>query len=94
MQKILQFEEFYTRLYFFSFRYKLIAFINTDTHQIQRVANLTDNAWLYGASLADIEYSIRNGRQGMMPAQKDFLSEEKIHVLAAYVISLSRRGAE
>ena len=55
--------------------------------------NLTDDAWLYGASLADIEQSIRNGRQGVMPAHKDLLSEEKIHVLAAYVISLSQGAA-
>jgi cytochrome c oxidase cbb3-type subunit 3 len=55
--------------------------------------NLTDDAWLYGASLADIEQSIRNGRQGVMPAHKDLLSEEKIHVLAAYVISLSQGSA-
>ena len=55
--------------------------------------NLTDDAWLYGASLADIEQSIRNGRQGVMPAHKDLLSEEKIHVLAAYVISLSKGSA-
>ena len=53
--------------------------------------NLTDDAWLYGSSIADIEYAIRNGRSGMMPAQKDLLSEEKIHVLTAYVYGLSRQ---
>ena len=55
-------------------------------------ANLTDNDWLYGGSLKDIEYTINNGRNGVMPAHKDLLDAEKIHVLAAYVLSLSRNG--
>ena len=54
--------------------------------------NLADDIWLYGGSIADIEYAIRNGRSGMMPAQKDLLSEEQIHVLTAYVYSLSRQA--
>lgn len=51
--------------------------------------NLTDNVWLYGGSEASIIETITNGRQGKMPTFKDTLSEEKIHVLAAYVYSLS-----
>lgn len=56
--------------------------------------NLADKAWLYGGSLSDIEDTIRNGRSGMMPAHEDVLSAEKIHVLAAYVYSLSQREEE
>lgn len=52
--------------------------------------NLTDSAWLHGGSLADIEKSIREGRSGEMPAHEKILSPERIHVLAAYVLSLSR----
>ncbi|MFZ0255402.1 MAG: cytochrome-c oxidase, cbb3-type subunit III [Gammaproteobacteria bacterium] len=51
--------------------------------------NLTDNAWLYGGSPAAVQASIANGRQGKMPAQREFLGEDKAHVLAAYVYSLS-----
>jgi len=51
--------------------------------------NLTDNVWLYGGSTKQIEFTIRNGRSGKMPAQGDRFSKEQIHVLAAYVYSLS-----
>ncbi len=56
--------------------------------------NLTDNNWLYGGSLEAIKESIRNGRQGVMPAQKDLLGEDKVHLLAAYVYSLAPRTGE
>ena len=51
--------------------------------------NLTDDTWLYEGSRKEIAKAIRSGRSNMMPAQKDLLREEKIHVLAAYVYSLS-----
>lgn len=51
--------------------------------------NLTDEVWLYGASEATIAEGLRKGRHGVMPAQKDLLGEEKVHLLAAYVYSLS-----
>ena len=51
--------------------------------------NLTDNIWLYGGSPKTIEKTIREGRKGVMPAHKKLLSKEKIHLLAAYVKSLS-----
>ena len=51
--------------------------------------DLTDDYWLYGGSEQIIQTSIRDGRQGVMPAQKDLLSAERIHVLAAYVYGLS-----
>lgn len=50
--------------------------------------NLTDTTWLYGGSAASIAQSIRNGRNGHMPAHKDFLGEDKVHLLATYVYSL------
>lgn len=52
--------------------------------------NLTDDAWLYGSHAGAIRETIAYGRQNEMPAQKDRLSEDQIHVLAAYVYSLSR----
>ena len=51
--------------------------------------NLTDDIWLYGGSQDAIVETILNGRKGLMPAHKDFLGEAKVHVLAAYVYSLS-----
>jgi cytochrome c oxidase cbb3-type subunit 3 len=51
--------------------------------------NLTDDTWLYGASPRAIEDSIANGRNGRMPAHKEFLGEAKVHLLASYVYSLS-----
>lgn len=51
--------------------------------------NLTDNIWLYGGSRKVIEQTVRHGRNGVMPAWKEILGEEKNHVLAAYVYSLS-----
>lgn len=52
--------------------------------------NLSDNTWLYGGSTRAIEESIRNGRAGVMPPWKDILGEEKVHVISAYVYSLSQ----
>ncbi|MBU2870832.1 cytochrome-c oxidase, cbb3-type subunit III [Colwellia sp. E2M01] len=52
--------------------------------------NLTDNIWLYGGSKRVIEESIRNGRAGIMPPWKDILGEEKVHLISAYVYSLSQ----
>jgi len=51
--------------------------------------NLTDNEWLYGGSVHTIEESIRNGRAGIMPAWENILGKEKVHVISAYVYSLS-----
>ncbi|MFC0117292.1 cytochrome-c oxidase, cbb3-type subunit III [Pseudoalteromonas xiamenensis] len=51
--------------------------------------NLTDNIWLYGGSQRAVEETLNHGRQGVMPAWKDILGEEKVHLLAAYVYSLS-----
>lgn len=53
--------------------------------------NLTNDIWLHGGSAETIHDIIMNGRQNQMPAQKDLLSEDRIRVLGAYVLSL---GAE
>lgn len=51
--------------------------------------NLSDKTWLYGGSAETIMETIRKGRDNTMPAFGDFLGESKVHVLAAYVWSLS-----
>lgn len=53
--------------------------------------NLTDDVWLYGGSRGMIEETIKHGRAGVMPAWKDVLGEEKVHVITAYVYSLSNK---
>lgn len=52
--------------------------------------NLTDSVWLHGGSQEEVMQTIAEGRQGRMPAHKDFLGEGKSHLLAAYVYSLSQ----
>jgi len=52
--------------------------------------NLTDSIWLYGGDLATIETTIRNGRNGQMPAWGKILGPDRIHVVAAWVLSQSK----
>ncbi len=48
------------------------------------------SAFIYGSSYAQLQQTIRYGRNGNMPAQLSFVgSEDKVHLLAAYVYSLS-----
>lgn len=55
--------------------------------------NLTDDIWLYGGEPAEIRQTIRGGRSGKMPAHEQMLKPERIHLLAAYVYSLSQDDA-
>ena len=67
-------------------------------NQVVGAPNLTDDIWLYGSTEADIIHMVTNGEgtssssggTSAMPAHKDKLDEAKIHLLAAYVYSLSR----
>ncbi|MBV8124069.1 MAG: cytochrome-c oxidase, cbb3-type subunit III [Burkholderiaceae bacterium] len=54
--------------------------------------NLTDNIWLYGWGEQAIITRINNGANNLMPAQSKRLSPEQIHVVGAYVWSLSHHG--
>jgi len=55
--------------------------------------NLTDGVWLHGSGEQNIVEQIVKGRTSQMPAHKDLLSPAKIHLLTAYVYSLSQPGA-
>jgi len=57
--------------------------------QVLGAPNLTDNIWLYEGSREAILHALRNGLVNQMPAQKELIREEKIHILTAYVYSLS-----
>jgi len=51
--------------------------------------NLTDGIWLHGGTEAAIVETIAKGRTSVMPAHKDVLDADKIHLLAAYVYGLT-----
>lgn len=53
------------------------------------VPNLSDRTWLYGGTEKAIVETIRNGRNGNMPAHGTLLTAEQIRVLASYVWQLS-----
>jgi cytochrome c oxidase cbb3-type subunit 3 len=52
--------------------------------------NLANGIWLYGGNAEQISHSVRAGRAGVMPVHKNTLSEDKIHILTAYVYGLSQ----
>lgn len=52
--------------------------------------NLTDDIWLYGGSADAIRRTVTLGRHGQMPAHQ-WLGDDKIRLLAAYVYSLSNQ---
>lgn len=54
--------------------------------------NLTDQIWLHGYGEDAIVAMINNGKTNVMPAQGGRLTREQIHVVAAYVWSLSHSG--
>ncbi|WP_374437963.1 cytochrome-c oxidase, cbb3-type subunit III [Pseudomonas panipatensis] len=57
--------------------------------------NLTHPAaFIYGSSYAQLQQTIRYGRQGQMPAQLERLGADQVHLLAAYVYSLSHGAGE
>ncbi|SDR71658.1 cytochrome c oxidase cbb3-type subunit 3 [Halopseudomonas sabulinigri] len=55
--------------------------------------NLTDDIWLYGSSFLQVQQTVRYGRNGHMPSQAH-LGEDKIHMLASYIYSLSHQQDE
>ncbi|MCK2127449.1 cytochrome-c oxidase, cbb3-type subunit III [Thauera aromatica] len=53
--------------------------------------NLTNKSWLYGSSESTIIETVTHGRSNKMPAFGEFLGEDKVHMLAAYVLSLGKK---
>ena len=52
--------------------------------------NLTDRIWLHGWGEQAIIAMVNQGKTNVMPAQARLLTPEQIHVLTAYVWSLSQ----
>ncbi|MFN2288494.1 MAG: cytochrome-c oxidase, cbb3-type subunit III [Chromatocurvus sp.] len=51
--------------------------------------NLTNGIWLYGGTQEQIAHTLRVGRNGKMPAYGENLTQDKIHILTAYIYGLS-----
>jgi len=56
--------------------------------------NLTDDSWRYGSSVEAIRTTIVKGRSNQMPAQLDALGENRVRLMAAYVLQLSDNKGE
>ncbi|MEM7359055.1 MAG: cytochrome-c oxidase, cbb3-type subunit III [Pseudomonadota bacterium] len=59
-------------------------------NQLLGAPNLTDDIWLHGASVAEIETVLRDGVQGNMPSFDSLLSTNEIRLLSAYVYSFRK----
>ena len=53
--------------------------------------NLADGTWLYSAAEPVIVETISQGRTNQMPAHQELLGKARIHLLTAYVLSLSQK---
>jgi cytochrome c oxidase cbb3-type subunit 3 len=51
--------------------------------------DISNQIWTYGGTQAAILEAIEHGHHGIMPAHKDVLTKAQIHLVAAYVFSLS-----
>lgn len=68
--------------------------VNGDGNPLFGAPRLNDDIWLYGGDEATIRTTIAVGRNGQMPAHQGVLSDDKIKLLAAYVLNLSKRAAQ
>jgi cytochrome c oxidase cbb3-type subunit III len=50
--------------------------------------DLTNDIWLYGKSVEEVGFTVRNGRAGNMPAHAGILGTEKAAIVAGYVNGL------
>jgi len=62
-------------------------------NQTMGAPNLTDNTWLHGWGEDAVVRAVTNGFNNQMPAQSTKLNADQIHVLTAYVWSLSNKPA-
>lgn len=54
--------------------------------------NLTDTVWLHGGAERHVMDTVLHGRKNRMPAFDKTLGAERVHLMAAYVYSLSHQG--
>jgi cytochrome c oxidase cbb3-type subunit 3 len=65
--------------------------VNGEGNQLLGAPKLANEIWLHGSGRSTIFDVITNGRMNQMPAQEPILGEARVHVLAAYIYSLSKR---
>jgi cytochrome c oxidase cbb3-type subunit 3 len=65
--------------------------LNGEGNQLLGAPRLANEIWLHGSGRNVILDVISNGRINAMPAQEPVLGADRVHVLAAYVYSLSKR---
>ena len=51
--------------------------------------NLTDGTWLYGSDAASIREAVLKGRNNQRPAFEERLGEQRVRLLAAYVLRMT-----
>jgi cytochrome c oxidase cbb3-type subunit 3 len=65
--------------------------VDATGNQALGAPNLTDNIWLHGGSPGTVKLSIAKGRTGYMPPNGEYLGEDKVHLLTAFIYSLSMK---
>ncbi|MGI0116836.1 cytochrome-c oxidase, cbb3-type subunit III [Zooshikella sp. RANM57] len=70
------------------------SYLNANISNDIGAPDLTDDIWLYGGAQHQVEYTIRNGRNGAMPAWKDVLGENRVHLVATYIYSLGQKAKQ
>jgi cytochrome c oxidase, cbb3-type, subunit III len=55
--------------------------------------NLTDHVWLYGGDFPSVTTTIREGRNGAMPAWRERLGIDRVRLIAAWVMSRGQQHA-
>ena len=63
-------------------------------NQMLGAPNLTDDIWLHGSTREAIRSTIANGRMNQMPAQMQYLGEDRTRLMAAYVLKLSGQDGD
>lgn len=63
--------------------------MNAEGNPLLGAPNLRDDDWLHGNSREAIRDVINNGRNNQMPAHLQLLGEDRVNLVAAYVLSLS-----
>ena len=64
---------------------------NGKGNQALGAPNLTDTTWLYGGTQKKVLETVFYGRQNHMPSFAKTLGPERVHLMAAYVYSLSNK---
>jgi cytochrome c oxidase cbb3-type subunit 3 len=64
---------------------------NGKGNQALGAPNLTDTTWLYGGTQKKVLETVLYGRQNYMPSFAKTLGPERVHLMAAYVYSLSNK---